>query len=103
VTPAEYLAIPYVMTMVPAMRSDGTWLCRAEYPELPNCVAEAVSPIEAIERLENAREQFILDRLQRGEPIPTPRAPLLHRVPAINKQRLEFVKWLAEAHRIHEE
>jgi predicted RNase H-like HicB family nuclease len=102
VTPAEHLAVPYVMTMVPAIGPDGTWLCRAEYPELPNCVAEAFSPIEAIDKLEAAREQFILRSLEHGEPIPTPRPPLRYRIPAIQKERLEFARWLADERRIGE-
>jgi predicted RNase H-like HicB family nuclease len=102
-TPAEHLAVPYVMIMVPARGPDGTWLCRAEYPELPNCVAEALSPLEAINKLERAREQFILGSLERGEPVPTPRPPLRYRVPGIQKERLQFAKWLADERRIGEE
>jgi predicted RNase H-like HicB family nuclease len=101
-TPAEHLAVPYVMTMIPAIGPDGTWLCRAEYPELPNCVAEAFSPIEAIDMLEAARVEFILGQLERGEPIPTPRPPLMYRVPTIQKERLEFARWLADERRIGE-
>lgn len=101
-TPAEYLAVPYVMTMVPAVGPDGTWICRAEYPELPDCVGEAFSPIEAIDKLEIAREQFILGRLERGESVPVPRPPLLYRIPGIQKEKLQFVKWLADQHRIGE-
>ena len=101
-TPAEHLAVPYVMTMIPAIGPDGTWLCRAEYPELPDCVAEAFSPIDAINMLEAAREKLILGRLERGEPIPTPRPPLMYRVPAIQKERLEFARWLADQRHIGE-
>lgn len=100
-TLAEYLAIPYVMTMVPIVGPDGTWLCRAEYPEL-DCVGEAFSPIEAIDKLERAREQFIIGRIERGEPVPAPRAPLRYRVPGIQKERLEFARWLADERRIGE-
>jgi predicted RNase H-like HicB family nuclease len=90
------------MTMVPAMAADGSWICRAEYPELPDCAAEAVSPIDAINKLERARERLILGRLERGEPIPTPRPPLPYRVPGMQKERLEFAKWLANERRIGE-
>jgi predicted RNase H-like HicB family nuclease len=102
VTPAEYLAVPYVMTMVPTVGPEGTWICRAEYPELPGCVGEAFSPIEAIDKLETAREEFILGRLERGEQIPVPRPPLRYRIPGIQKEKLQFVKWLADQRRIGE-
>ena len=101
-TPAEHLAVPYVMTMVPAIGPGGTWLCRAEYPELPGCVAEAFSPIDAINQLERAREELILGWLERGEPVPTPRPPLQYRVPGIQKERLQFARWLADERRISE-
>jgi hypothetical protein len=90
------------MTMVPIVGPDGTWICRAEYPELPDCVGEAFSPIEAIDILERARVSFILGQLERGEPIPTPRAPLSYRVPGIQQERLEFARWLANEQRIGE-
>jgi hypothetical protein len=79
-TPAEYLAIPFVLTMEPAVGPDGHWLCRAEYPELPDCVGEALSPIDAIERLERLRRNYILERLERGETVPVPRPPLSYQV-----------------------
>ena len=71
-------------------------------PEPDGCVAEARSPIEAINKLEEAREQLILTRLQRGESVPTPRPPLGYRIPAIQKERLQFAKWLADEWRIGE-
>ena len=84
-TQAEYLAIPYVLTMEPAVGPDGHWLCRAEYPELPDCVGEAFSPIDAIDRLEQLRQRYILERLERGEAVPAPRPPLRYQVPLMSK------------------
>ena len=79
-TSAEYLKIPFILTMEPAIGPDGHWLCRAEYPELPDCVSEALSPIEAIERLERLRQRYILEQLERGETVPAPRPPLSYQL-----------------------
>jgi predicted RNase H-like HicB family nuclease len=84
-TTAEYLAIPFIMTMEPAVGPDGHWLCRAEYPELPDCVGEALSPIDAIERLERVRRRYILEQLERGETVPVPRSPLRYQVALMNE------------------
>jgi predicted RNase H-like HicB family nuclease len=76
VTPDEHLRVPYTMIIASVRRADGAWVRRAEYPELPGCVAEADSPLDAIDQLDALREQTILGRLARGEPIPVPRPPL---------------------------
>ena len=75
-TPEEHLRVPYTMIIASVRRADGTWVRRAEYPELPGCVAEAESPLDAIDRLDALRVETILDRLARGEDVPTPRPPL---------------------------
>ena len=75
-TPDEHLRVPYTMIIASVRRPDGTWTRRAEYPELPGCVAEADSPLDAIDQLEALRVQTILERLARGEVVPTPRPPL---------------------------
>jgi predicted RNase H-like HicB family nuclease len=76
VTPDEYLRVPYTMVIASVRRPDGAWVRRAEYPELPGCVAEAESPLDAIDRLDALRVETILGRLARGEDVPTPRPPL---------------------------
>jgi predicted RNase H-like HicB family nuclease len=75
-TPEDHLRVPYIMVISSAVRPDGAWVRRAEYPELPGCVAEADTPLEAIDRLEDMRAQSILTRLDRGERVPVPRPPL---------------------------
>jgi hypothetical protein len=75
VTPEEYLAIPYVLVVESLQAADGTWFRRAHYPEL-GVSADATSPMDAIEKLEEARVAAILSRLERGESIPAPRLPL---------------------------
>src|SRR5687768_11732286 len=76
VTPQEHLRVPYTMIIASVRRADGAWVRRAEYPELPGCIAEADSPLDAIDQLDALREQVILGRLARGEHIPVPRPPL---------------------------
>lgn len=101
-TPEEHLAVPYVLVVESVARPDGEWVRRAQYPELPGCVVEAASPLEAIAKLEEARVQWILTRLERGEPVPVPRPPLRDRVPAQNHERLQFARWLHEHGRLDE-
>jgi predicted RNase H-like HicB family nuclease len=72
---AYYEAVPYVLA-VESVERDGEWLRRAEYPELPGCAAEAVSVVEAIEKLEDERRRVIRQLWDRGAPIPVPRPPL---------------------------
>ena len=72
---AYYEAVPYVLVMESVERG-GTWLRRAEYPELPGCAAEAASALEAIEKLEAARLALLRQLWDRGAPIPVPRPPL---------------------------
>jgi predicted RNase H-like HicB family nuclease len=75
---AYYRAIPYLLVVETVERA-GAWWRRATYPELPGCVAEAESAVEAIERLEQERDAMLAQRWQRGEPIPVPRPPLRSR------------------------
>ena len=46
-TPEEHLAVPYILVIESFEGPDGTWLRRAEYPELPDCVGIAETPLEA--------------------------------------------------------
>lgn len=91
----EYLSIPYVLVAYSVQRPDGVWVRRAEYPEI-GCRGEGATPVEAVERLEQARVRYILERLQRGEAIPVPRPPLTARGSLLELQRLGFGGWLAE-------
>jgi predicted RNase H-like HicB family nuclease len=78
---AYYRAIPYLLVVETVERA-GAWRRRATYPELPGCAAEAESAVEAIERLEEARETLLARCWERGETIPVPRPPLKNRHPA---------------------
>jgi len=72
---AYYEAVPYLL-VVESVERGGEWLRRASYPELPGCVAEAVSAVEAMEKLEQARLRLLRQLWDRGAPIPVPRPPL---------------------------
>jgi len=72
---AYYEAVPYLLVLESVERG-GEWLRRAEHPELPGCVAEALTAVEAIEKLELERRRIVRSLWDRGAPIPVPRAPL---------------------------
>ena len=68
--------MPFVLVVESVAKPDGQWLRRASYPELPGAVAEAESAVDAIDQLDDRRVEIILDRLERGVPVPVPRPPL---------------------------
>ena len=68
--------MPYLLVME-SIERHGEWLRRAEYPELPGCVAEAPSAVEALERLERERLRLLRQLWDGGASIPVPRPPLL--------------------------
>jgi predicted RNase H-like HicB family nuclease len=71
----DYEAVPYLL-VVESVERGGRWLRRAEYPELPGCVAEAHSAVEALDRLEAERRRVLRELWEHGSPIPVPRPPL---------------------------
>ena len=73
---AYYEAVPYLLVLESVERG-GEWLRRAEHPELPGCVAEAHSALEALDKLEEARLRMLRQLWDRGALIPVPRPPLL--------------------------
>ena len=72
---AYYEAVPYLL-VVESIERGGEWLRRAEHPELPGCVAESASAVEALEQLERERLSILRRLWQSGEAIPVPRPPL---------------------------
>ena len=72
---AYYEAVPYLLVLESIERG-GQWLRRAEHPELPGCVAEAHSALEALDQLERERHRMLRQLWDRGAPIPVPRPPL---------------------------
>ena len=97
-TPEEYLAIPYVLVVESVKSPDGQWFRRAMYPEL-GISGEALSPLDAIAKLEEARVATILGKLERGEPVPVPRPPLREDVSGLDAQKLGFARWLVDQKR----
>ena len=97
-TPEEYLAIPYVLVVESLEGPDGTWFRRARYPEL-GVSADAISPMDAIDKLEEVRVTSILSRLERGESIPVPRQPLRDDSEP-EQRRLSFARWLVQQRRV---
>jgi hypothetical protein len=91
----DYLAIPYRLRAYSAPRPDGEWRRYAEYPEI-GIVSEADTPTEAMEKLEEQRVAYIIERVQRGEPIPVPRPPLRSLAVVLDLERLGFARWLVE-------
>ena len=51
-------------------------------------MGEGATPLEAIERLERARVEYIAGRVARGQAIPVPRPPLRAAAQATNVDRL---------------
>ena len=72
---AYYEAVPYLLVLESIERG-GEWLRRAEHPELPGCVAEAPSALEALDRLDGERRRVLRRMWERGAPILVPRPPL---------------------------
>ncbi len=72
---AYYEAVPYLLVLESVERG-GQWLRRAEHPELPGCVAEAPSALEALDQLEVERRRVLRQLWDRGALIPVPRPRL---------------------------
>ncbi|MSQ27017.1 MAG: hypothetical protein EXR51_02620 [Dehalococcoidia bacterium] len=99
----EYLAIPFILAVESFEGSDGDWLRRASFPELPGCVVEGYSAVEIIEKLDELRVRRIVEMMDKGEDIPVPRPPLKSAIPALNKEQLEFARWLVSHGRLSDQ
>ena len=97
----EYLAIPYRLVAYSAPGPDGVWKRYAEYPEI-GILCEADTPTEAMEKLEEQRVQYIVERVRSGEPIPVPRPPLRSLASVLDLERLTFAKWLVDNQRLND-
>ncbi len=72
---AYYEAVPYLL-VIESVERHGQWLRRAAHPELPGCVVEAASAVEALEELERERRRVLRRLWDEGGLIPVPRPPL---------------------------
>ena len=98
----EYLAVPYKLVMESFEASDGDWLRRASYPELPGCDVEGFWAVDIVEELELLRVKIITERFQGHEYIPVPRPPLKSRAPVLDLARLGFARYLVDQGKISE-
>jgi hypothetical protein len=71
----EDLSVPYVLVLSSVDHS-GTWVRRAEYPELPGCAAESYSALGALLALDELRVRMLVEMRRRGERPPRPRPPI---------------------------
>ncbi len=98
----EYLSIPYRLVAYSAPGPDGIWKRYAEYPEI-GCLVEADDAVEAIDKLEEQRVQYIVEHVRNGEPIPVPRPPLRSLASVLDLERLSFAKWMVDHQRLNDE
>jgi len=64
----HYLGLPY--TVIIRRDEEGDFVARVE--ELPGCAAHGKNPQQAFENLEEAKELWISDCLESGDPVPEP-------------------------------
>jgi predicted RNase H-like HicB family nuclease len=72
----NYLRVPYILEAESIEAAPGSWVSRVSYPELPNCVEQAATIEDAIDRLERRRILMIVQMLRSGTPPRIPRPPL---------------------------
>jgi predicted RNase H-like HicB family nuclease len=97
----QHLAVPYRLIVYSAPGPNGEWRRYAAYPEL-GCISEGDTPTEAMDRLEEQRVRYIVEHLQKGEPIPVPRPPLRSLAATLDTERLAFARWLVDTERLNE-
>ena len=72
----DHLRVPYVLEAESTEATPGVWVSRVSYPELPDCVEQAATIEDAIDKLERRRVELIAAMLRRGTPPRIPRPPL---------------------------
>jgi antitoxin HicB len=66
-----YMGLPYSI-LLHQIEDSGEKFWIAEVPELPGCKSHGSTVDEAAQRVEEAKKDWILDSLEKGESIPTP-------------------------------
>ena len=65
-------------------------------------MSEADTPWEGQEQLEERRVRYIIQHVQRGEPIPVPRPPLKSLTTCLDVERLGFARWQVQTEQLSE-
>jgi len=68
----KYSLLPYRLRVVPEVCTDGSIAYVATNPELPGCMSHGDTNEEAIKHLEEARQIYIADLIERDLPVPMP-------------------------------
>ncbi len=66
-----YMQLPYSI-LLHEVEDEGAQYWIAEAPELPGCKSHGSTVEEAVKSLEEAKKDWILDSLQKGEEVPAP-------------------------------
>ncbi|MBI4289439.1 MAG: toxin-antitoxin system HicB family antitoxin [Chloroflexi bacterium] len=66
-----YMQLPYAV-LLHEVEDEGERYWIAEVPQLPGCKSHGSTVEEAVESLKEAKKDWILDSLQRGEDVPVP-------------------------------
>ena len=70
---SEHVDKPHPIQLTRIVEDDKTyWM--AEIPDLPGCLSDGATPEEAVQMIMDAKETWIESMVQRGYPIPEPRA-----------------------------
>ena len=72
-TADDYLSLPYHIALVHDRDEEGNEGWIAEIEELPGCITQADSPVEALDRISGAMVDWISVALEEGREIPEPR------------------------------
>jgi len=71
--------LPYAIHIEPD-EADGVLCYVAYHPELPGCMAQGRTPLEAVVSLQEAREMCLAGLLRHNQPIPEPHFRVLEKV-----------------------
>lgn len=89
-TVREALAIPYILTAYSAIADDGRWRRYAEYHEIGR-VCDGDTPLEAMERLEGERLDYVVSQFAAGEDVVRPRPYLRTSVRLYSDEELDSI------------
>ena len=88
---SQILSTPYVLEVESVENANGEWVCLATYSELPNCIVQDVSPLIAIDKLEEKRLMCIFSLIEQGEEVPVPRRYFKDRYFGISSEPVDMI------------